>query len=69
MDKNEIIFLLVLLSSIFIKNLILIHIQSVIFMIFFPPFSKKNGSHIKIISYVIINILLIVIFILKKRGG
>ena len=42
MKKHEIAFLLVLSSSIFTKDLILIFIKGIIYMIFFPPFSEKN---------------------------
>lgn len=68
MEKHEIAFLLVLSSSIFTKDLILIFIKGIIYMIFFPPFSEKNEKFMKITGYILVNIVLVILFLLKKEG-
>ena len=68
MEKHEIAFLLVLSSSIFTKYLILIFIKGIIYMIFFPPFSEKNERFTKITGYILVNIVLVILFLLKKEG-
>ena len=68
MEKHEIAFLLVLSSSIFTKDLILIFIKGIIYMIFFPPFSEKNEKFTKITGYILVNIVLVILFLLKKEG-
>ena len=68
MKKHEIAFLLVLSSSIFTKDLILIFIKGIIYMIFFPPFSEKNEKFTKITGYILVNIVLVILFLFKKEG-
>ena len=68
MKKHEIAFLLVLSSSIFTKDLILIFIKGIIYMIFFPPFSEKNVKFMKITGYILVNIILVILFLFKKEG-
>lgn len=68
MEKHEIAFLLVLSSSIFTKDLILIFIKGIIYMIFFPPFSEKNEKFTKITGYILVNIVLVILFLFKKEG-
>ena len=68
MEKHEIAFLLVLSSSIFTKDLILIFIKGIIYMIFFPPFSEKNEKFTKITGYILVNIILVILFLFKKEG-
>lgn len=68
MEKHEIAFLLVLSSSIFTKDLILIFIKGIIYMIFFPPFSEKNEKFMKITGYILVNIVLVILFLFKKEG-
>jgi|GEM_PF-1223903 hypothetical protein len=68
MKKHEIVFLLVLLSSIFTKDLVLIFINGIIYMMFFPPFSEKNEEFLKITGYILVNVLVMILFLLKKKG-
>ena len=56
MEKHEIAFLLVLSSSIFTKDLILIFIK------------EKNEKFMKITGYILVNIVLVILFLLKKEG-